>query len=355
MMSDTYLRPMGLIAGPAAALSVEAGTAAWLAGGPLAFTQVAIVTRAAGNVACQPMPVARLLVAADARQRQQMERLTALRPDVAGLSLARPLIMGIVNVTPDSFSDGGRFVAPDAAVGQALSLAAAGADVLDIGGESTRPGSDAVSEDEEIARVLPVIKGLVGYTAARISIDTRKARVMQMAADAGVHIINDVSALTHDPDSLQVAAESGLAVVLMHALGDPKTMQDDPSYDNVLLDVYDALAARIAGCRAGGIAPERLIVDPGIGFGKTLEHNLQLMDGLSLLHGLGVPVMFGASRKAFIGKLTGIDMAGDRVAGSLAANLAALAHGVQVIRVHDVDETRQALSVWQAVRTGRAS
>jgi dihydropteroate synthase len=352
MMSDTYLRPMGVIAGPMAALSVETGTASWLAGGPLAFTQIAIVTRAAGNVASRLVPVAHMLTVSDARQ--QMERLTAARPDVAGLSLARPLIMGVVNVTPDSFSDGGRFVTPDAAVDQALSLAAAGADILDIGGESTRPGSDAVSEDDEIARVLPVIEGLVGRTAARISIDTRKAGVMRMAAEAGVHIINDVSALTYDPESLKVAAKSGLAVVLMHALGDPKTMQDDPSYDNVLLDVYDALATRVAVCQSAGIGPERLIVDPGIGFGKTVEHNLQLMDGLSLLHGLGVPIMFGASRKSFIGKLTGLAAAGDRMAGSLAANLAALANGVQIVRVHDVEETRQALSVWEAVRSGHA-
>lgn len=354
MTADTYLCPMGIIAGPAAALSVEAGTAGWLAGGPLAFTQVDIGTRAANHVACRPIPFARFMADADKEQRQQMQRLTSARPDVAGLSLSRPIIMGIVNVTPDSFSDGGKFAATDAAIAQALSLAAAGADILDIGGESTRPGSDAVPADEEIARVLPVIENLVGRTRARISVDTRKARVMQLAAQAGAHIINDVSALTHDADSLQVAAESGLAVVLMHALGDPKTMQDDPSYDNVLLDVHDALAARIAVCRAAGIGQERLIVDPGIGFGKTLVHNLQLMEGLGLLHGLGVPIMFGASRKRFIGTLTGVDVASDRVAGSIAANLAALAQGVQVVRVHDVEETRQALAVWQAARLGHA-
>ena len=354
MATHTYLCPMGLLAGPAAALSVEAGVAGWLAGGPLAFSQIDVGTRQVGKITCRPVPFNQFLTGADVEQRAQVARLSAPRPDVAGLSLARPLIMGVVNVTPDSFSDGGRFTDAEAAVEHGLALLAAGADILDIGGESTRPGSDAVAEDEELARVLPVVRGLARQSKACISIDSRKANVMRAAAEAGARMINDVSALTYDPESLQVVADNGVSVVLMHARGDPKTMQDDPRYEDVLLDVYDALSARIEACLAAGIASDKIIVDPGIGFGKTLTHNLQLMEGLSLLHGLGVPVMFGASRKAFIGKLSGVERADKRMVGSVAAGLAAIAQGAQIVRVHDVAEMRQALNVWESARSGHA-
>ena len=283
-----------------------------------------------------------------------LARLETPRPPLAHLSLDRPRIMGIVNVTPDSFSDGGLLGSSEAAIAHALRLAAEGADILDIGGESTRPGSQAITVEEELRRVIPVIEGLAGKTAALISIDTRKADVMRRALAAGAHIINDVAALTYEPTCMDVAAASGAPVVLMHAQGDPRTMQKAPHYDDCLLDVYDWLAARIDACVAAGIDRARLIVDPGIGFGKTLNHNLELLAGLSIFHSLGVPILLGASRKSFIGALTGEKVASARVVGSIAAALQGVAQGVQILRVHDVAETRQALTVWEAMQRGGA-
>ena len=281
-----------------------------------------------------------------------LARHEAPRPPLAGLSLDRPRLMGIVNVTPDSFSDGGAFSSAQAAVDHALQLEAEGADILDIGGESTRPGAHPVSIKEEVARVIPVIEGLAGKTKALISIDTRKAEVMRRALAAGAHIINDVAALTYEPECLEIAAASNAPVILMHAQGDPRTMQAAPEYDDCLLDVCDWLEARLAACEAAGIARDRLVIDPGIGFGKTLAHNLELLAGLTLLHGLGVPVLLGASRKSFIGMLTGEKDARQRVPGSIAAALAGASQGAQILRVHDVAETRQALTVWEAMRRG---
>ena len=207
--------------------------------------------------------------------------------------------MGIVNVTPDSFSDGGLYDTTEGAIVHAAELAKDGADIVDVGGESTRPGSDAVEEGEELSRVIPVLEGLAGLHAA-VSIDTRKASVARAAAKAGAKIFNDVSALTYDHESLAAAAETGLSVILMHAKGEPKTMQDDPRYDDVALEVYDYLAERIEAAEAAGIDRSRIAADPGIGFGKTLAHTLTLLANLSLLHGLGVPLLVGASRKRFI-------------------------------------------------------
>jgi dihydropteroate synthase len=263
--------------------------------------------------------------------------------------------MGIVNVTPDSFADGGRYLAPDAAIAHALRLEAEGAEILDIGGESTRPGAEPVDAEEEWRRVGPVIEALVPRTQARLSIDTRNAPVMRRAARSGVHLINDVSALSHDPASLEAAAETGLPVVLMHSPNDPRTMQVNPTYADVVLDVCDALEARIEACEGAGIPRSRLIVDPGIGFGKTLTHNLALLGSLSLLHGLGSAVLLGASRKSFIGRLTGTADADDRLPGSLAAALIGAAQGVQILRVHDVAATRQALAVWEGARRAAPS
>jgi dihydropteroate synthase len=289
---------------------------------------------------------------ADTKIAALLAPLTAPRPALAGLALDRPRLMGIVNVTPDSFSDGNLFADPGAAIAHALALEAEGADILDIGAESTRPGAQPVSLEEEWRRLQPVLAGLLTATRAPISLDTRKPEVMHRAAGLGVHLINDVSALTWDAESLRVAAETGLPVVLMHAQGDPRTMQANPTYDDVLLDVYDWLEHRIDACVAAGIGRERLIIDPGIGFGKTLNHNLELMAGLSLFHGLGCPVLLGASRKAFIGALTGVKTAAERVTGSVAAALAGAAQGAQLLRVHDVAATRQALAVWEAVTAG---
>lgn len=280
------------------------------------------------------------------------EALRQPRLRIAGLVLDRPRIMGIVNITPDSFSDGGRWASPDAAIDHALRLADEGADILDLGAESTRPGSDPVPVEEELSRLMPVLEALAGRTRALISVDTRNAEVMRRAADAGADILNDISALTHDPEAMEVAAESGLPVILMHALGDPKTMQVDPRYDDVALDVFDYLESRVRSAEAAGIDRSRLIVDPGIGFGKTLDHNLELMAQTALLHALGLPVLIGASRKRFIGTLTGVEQAPERVSGSIGAALAAVSQGAQIIRVHDVAATRQALTVWEASLTG---
>jgi dihydropteroate synthase len=280
-----------------------------------------------------------------------IERLTRPRAAIAGLALDRPRLMGIINVTPDSFFDGGLHPSAKAAIDHGLRLAGEGADILDIGGESTRPGAAPVDVATELSRVLPVLQGLAGRTSAVLSIDTRKAEVMRRAAAAGASMVNDVSALTHDPESLGAAAQLGLPVVLMHSRGDPATMQVNPVYADVVLDVYDKLEARIIACEGAGIPRARLIVDPGIGFGKTLAHNCALLGSLSIFHGLGCALLLGASRKSFIAGVSGADPA-RRLSGSLAAAIAGAARGVQLLRVHDVAETRQALAVWERIGAG---
>ena len=272
-----------------------------------------------------------------------LDALVAPRTTIAGLAFDRAHVMGIVNVTPDSFSDGGQGGDPVAA---AHAMAAAGASVIDVGGESTRPRAAAVTLDEEMARVTTVLSGLHGLT---VSIDTRKAAVMAAALDAGAQLVNDVSALTHDPAALGLVAARGCPVVLMHAQGTPQTMQDNPVYADVVRDVFDWLEARIAACAAAGIASARIIADPGIGFGKTLEHNLALLRGVGMFHGLGVPLLLGASRKKLIGTLSGDAPVGERLGGSIALALQGIAHGVQIVRVHDVAETVQAVRLAQAV------
>ncbi|MDF0601009.1 dihydropteroate synthase [Psychromarinibacter sp. C21-152] len=276
--------------------------------------------------------------------------LSALRPAVCGLSLDRPRIMGIVNVTPDSFSDGGDRLGVADALAAAQAMAAEGADLLDIGGESTRPGAETVAEHEEIARVVPVIEAIRDAgIATPISIDTRKAVVAEAALAAGADMVNDVSAMTYDPEIAAVVAQHAVPVCLMHAQGDPATMQDAPRYDDVRFEVFDRLEARIAAAVAAGIPKQRILADPGIGFGKTLKHNLTLLRILSLYHNLGVPLLVGASRKRFIGTIGGADSAKDRMPGSLAVALHAAAQGAQILRVHDVKETRQALDLHLAL------
>ena len=314
-----------------------------LAGGGLWFSQVERLERGrTGEV----VPAAEAGAA--------LEALTAPRADFAGLSMAGPRIMGILNVTPDSFSDGGLFLAAGDALAQARAMAD-GADILDIGGESTRPGAEPVPAADEITRTAPVIAALrEGGLRTPISIDTRKAEVAAAALDAGAQVVNDVAALTYDPALGPLAAGRGAPVILMHHQGTPETMQADPRYDDVLLDVYDWLAERLASALALGIPRERIALDPGIGFGKTVRHNLALLRGLSLFHGLGCPILLGASRKRFIGSIGGGAEAQARMPGSVAVALAGVAQGMQMIRVHDVPETRQALLLWQAVNGGEA-
>ena len=261
--------------------------------------------------------------------------------------------MGVLNVTPDSFSDGGEFLDPDAAVAHAERMAAEGADLVDVGGESTRPGAEPVRPDEELRRVMPVIEQLGQQGTVPLSIDTSKAVVARAATDAGAVLVNDVTALRGDGAMAAAVAESGAEVCLMHMLGEPRTMQDDPRYEDVVSEVKDFLEERLGFAVAHGIPEERVWLDPGIGFGKTLEHNLELLRRLDEIVALGRPVVVGVSRKRFLGALTGRDEAG-RTAGGLAANVLAFERGAHMFRVHDVSETREALTV-AAATVGHAA
>jgi dihydropteroate synthase len=259
----------------------------------------------------------------------------------------RPLLMGIINVTPDSFSDGGEFARPQAAIERAMQLIADGADLLDIGGESTRPYAAAISTEEELSRVLPVIEGLASRTAAPLSIDTSKAAVARSAIAAGAEIINDVTGLAGDPEIIPLAVKSGVAVCAMHMQGTPRTMQDNPHYADVVEDILAYLAERRDRLLASGLKRERICLDPGIGFGKTHQHNLTLMANCGRFHELGCPVLIGHSRKGFLGKILR-DKAGNRDQATAGAALAAAAQGVQILRVHNVRLTREALVAFEA-------
>ena len=350
MMRDHFLNPVGLLCGVAAAEAVQQGAAGQLAGGDIAFQQLQLVQRSAGKItktlhSYQNLRSSTDTSIIDCLRLLEQQRILPVKPRVSG-----PLLMGVVNVTPDSFSDGGDFLNGQRAIEHGIQLAQEGADILDIGGESTRPGAEPVSQAEELARILPVVEGLKPVSLP-LSVDTRKPAIMRAAASGGAHVFNDVSALTYHNDSLKTACDLGLPIVLMHAQGDPRTMQDEPEYEDVLLDVFGWLAARIEVAEAAGIERANLIVDPGIGFGKTLEHNLVLLANLAFFHGLGVPVLLGASRKRFIGTLSGVDDARQRMPGSVAAALMGAVQGVQIIRVHDVAATRQALSVAGAIQS----
>jgi dihydropteroate synthase len=351
-----YLKPTGLLTGTAAANACGAGAAARLAGGLVAFATGEVIRRRGD---ARDIAVAALGGLRSCRLRdddpdlsqaieQRLQAITAPRPPFAGLSLDRPRIMGVVNVTPDSFSDGGRYASRDAAIAHGRALVQSGADIVDIGGESTRPGAAPVSLDQELDRAIPVVEALA-RDGAIVSIDTRRAVVMRAAVAAGARIINDVTALTGDPASLQAAADSGCTIVLMHMQGEPRTMQQDPSYRDAPLDLYDYFVERLAVCRAAGIAPARVAADPGIGFGKRDPHNLAILADLALFHGLGCALALGVSRKSFIGRLSRGEDTDHRLAGSLTAALAGLDRGVQIVRVHDVAETAQAVAIWRAI------
>src|SRR5215470_11097115 len=352
---EFYLKPTGLMAGAAAANACAEGLAARLAGGPVAFSAAEVIRRgeATRTIAASSLPALRSCrergdAALSAAIEERLRAITAPRPPFAGLPLDRPRLVGVVNVTPDSFSDGGRYASTASAIAHGRALLAAGADILDIGGESTRPGAAPVAVGEEINRVVPVVEALV-KAGALVSIDTRRAAVMRAALGAGARIVNDVTALAGDPDGPAVVAESGAAVVLMHMQGEPRTMQQDPVYRDAPLDIYDFFATRLAPCTGAGIDPARIALDPGIGFGKRDPHNVALLADLALYHGLGCALLLGVSRKSFIGRLSRGEDAGNRLAGSLAAALAGVERGAQIIRVHDVAETAQALAIWRAV------
>jgi dihydropteroate synthase len=354
--SRLRLMPLGLVSGAPAIAACAAGEGLALAGGAFAFSHAQVTgADAPGDDALSVADLLRWATQAardgDDGPAELVARVSRPRADFAGLVLsgtgARPRLMGVCNVTPDSFSDGGDHAATAQALAFAQRLFEAGADIIDVGGESTRPGADPVAVAVEIERVLPVVEGLVAQ-GMPVSIDTRRASVMRAAIDAGVALINDVSGLSDDPDALAVVAASDVPVVVMHMQGTPENMQDDPSYTDVVSEVYDALAVRVVACLDVGIAPERIAIDPGFGFGKTVAHNLELLSGLAQFHGLGCPIVVGLSRKSFIGALTGEEDPKQRVAGSVAAAIKALDQGAQIARVHDVAETRQAFDVWRA-------
>ncbi|MCA3556607.1 dihydropteroate synthase [Aestuariivirga sp.] len=324
-----YARPAGLVYGPDARQLIEEGRGASLGGlSAIAYTLVEEIARGASSV----------------RRRFATGRLPRQTVVPAFLSPERPLIMGIVNVTPDSFSDGGLHAESGRAIAHGLLLAQQGADILDVGGESTRPGSEGVPEAEELRRILPVIEALAAR-GLTVSVDTRKANVMRAALQAGASIVNDVAALTYDPAAIEAMAEASCPVILMHAQGDPRTMQLSPHYDDVALDVFDWLEARIEACVAAGIARWRIVADPGIGFGKSFRHNIDVLRHFTLYHSLGVPVLMGLSRKGFIGALTGEKLAGNRVSGSVGGAVWSALNGAHIIRVHDVKATVEALAV----------
>ncbi len=347
------LVPEGLVGGPAARTAVNDGTALWLAGGPLAFTRVRLLWRPETGPADEiGFGLNDLRVWADRTDSAPMldaalARLTGPRPDILNFDHSRPKIVGVLNVTPDSFSDGGQFESADAAINHGISMIDDGADMIDIGGESTRPGADPVSPETQCRRVLPVIDALAGRIP--ISVDTRSAQVMRRAVATGASVVNDVSALSADPEALKAAADLACPVILMHSLRAPKTMQVAPSYRDVRLDIADYLDGRLAACEAHGISRDRIVVDPGIGFGQNDAHIALLLRDLAVLHGLGCAVMLGASRKSFIGRIDRDGPAVARLGGSVAAASLGLARGVQFLRVHDVAQTRQAVAVWSHV------
>lgn len=354
MSGKLYLRPTGFIWGDVAVEARAQAAALPVAGGPVFCLGFEVIEGVPGTAKRSYASAQDIAASSEAEIRRLLDHLTAARYDIAGVALDRPRLMGIVNVTPDSFSDGGDFADAEIAAAHARQLMAEGAAFIDIGGESTRPGAEVVGEDEELRRIRPVLERLQGLEAA-ISVDTRKAGVMRAAIENGAGLINDVSALSHDADALATAVALRCPVVLMHAKGDPRTMQDNPTYADVLLEVYDELAARIEAAEAAGMTRRLMIADPGIGFGKTIEHNLALLADVGLFHTLGVPLLLGVSRKRFIGMMTGQTDPKKRVSGSIGAALAAAGQAVQILRVHDVGETRQALDSWHASTTGRWS
>lgn len=357
MNDSIYIRPIGFVPGPQS----DHGNAIRLAGGMVYASRFAVILRRDGEVAARwlaaPDTMAQVLgelpdsVAAEAEA--QWANLTLAHPPlelvVRTVRLDQPQIMGILNVTPDSFSDGGLHDSPETARDHAAAMVEAGAAIIDVGGESTRPGARPLWEGDEIERVVPAISACAAMGAA-VSVDTRKAAVIEAALEAGAHLVNDVSGLAHDPRSAEVVARAGCPVVLMHAPGTGDDLHDGGDYANVVFDVFDALRARRDAALEAGIAAANIVLDPGIGFGKTLAENLALLNALPLFHALGHPLMLGASRKRLIGALSHEAPAEARLGGSVALLVKGMDAGVQLLRVHDVAESVQARNVWRGLR-----
>ena len=350
MAARTLIRPTGFVDAPFG----HDGKVARLAGGLNFFASVELLrVEGSRRVSAELLPVEGVEGRLDGDTAAQWAALTAPRQPLQlgdrTVRLDQPQVMGILNVTPDSFSDGGQLADAGSAVEAGVQMASEGAAILDVGGESTRPGAQTVWAQDEIERVRPVVERLAAGGSA-VSIDTRKSEVMTAALQAGARLVNDVSALTFDPRAAEVVAASGAPVILMHHLGSPETMQEDPRYDDVLVEIYVWLEERIAAAEAAGIDRSRILIDPGFGFGKTVGHNLELMNGLALFHSLGCPLVVGASRKRTIGALSNEAPADRRLGGSIAFALKAVEQGAQIVRVHDVPETVQALRIWRGLR-----
>jgi dihydropteroate synthase len=349
-MTRTLIRPTAFVDSPFG----HDGRVARLAGGLCWFSAVELL-RVEGNrrVSAELVPVEQLPDRLDDELSAQWARLTSPRAPLElgsrTVRLDQPQVMGIVNATPDSFSDGGQFPDAASAAEAGARMAEAGAAIIDVGGESTRPGAKPVWEGDEIERAIPVVRQLAASGVA-VSIDTRKADVMTAALEAGARMVNDVSAFTYDLRSSDVIASAGVPVVLMHHQGKPEVMQHDPRYDDVVVEVYAWLEERIAEAEEAGIARDKILIDIGFGFGKSLAHNLELMNNLALFHSLGCALVLGASRKRTIGALSNEAPADQRLGGSIAFALKAVEQGVQIVRVHDVPETAQALKVWRGLR-----
>jgi|SRR5579884_528562 len=349
-MKRTLLRPTAFVDSPFG----HDGKVARLAGGLNWFAAVELIrVEGSRRVATELVPIENVDSRFDDDMASQWRALTGAREPLQlgerTIRLDQPQVMGIINATPDSFSDGGQFPDAAAAAEAGAEMAGQGAAIIDVGGESTRPGAKLVWEGDEIERIVPVIRQLA-LGGAAVSADTRKADVMAAALEAGARMINDVSALTYDGRSAGILASSSVPVILMHHQGAPETMQQNPRYDDVLVEVYQWLEERIAAAASAGIARERILVDPGFGFGKNVAHNLELMNGLALFHSLGCPIVVGASRKRTIGALSGEAPTDQRLGGSIALALKAAEQGVQIVRVHDVFDTVQALKVWRGLR-----
>jgi len=347
----TLIRPTGFVDSPFG----HDGKVARLAGGLSWFASVELLKLDDFDrrISSDLLPVEGIESRFDEDMATQWSALTGIRSPLQlgarTVRLDQPQVMGIVNATPDSFSDGGLFADANAAAEAGADMASQGAAIIDVGGESTRPGAKPVWEGEEIERIGPIIRQLTAGGAA-VSIDTRKADVMTAALEAGARLINDVSALTYDDRSANIVAAAGAPVVLMHHKGKPETMQDDPRYDDVLVEIYQWFEDRIAAAVEAGIARDKILIDPGFGFGKNVAHNLELMNGLALFHSLGCPIVVGASRKRTIGALSGEVPSDKRLGGSIAFALKAAEQGAQIVRVHDVFETVQALRIWRGLR-----
>ena len=348
-MKSIYIRPTNIVFGQKANYFIQAGTAKNLCGlEDVGFLSVEILKRKSDGNTVEEYSVLEL-ERLDFKDKIQsdLNKITSKRNNIFSLNFKNPILMGVLNVTPDSFSDGGKYNTTFRALDHVKNMIDSGAHIIDVGGESTRPGAKSVSDQDEIVRVSETIQSIKKkFPNQLISLDTRKSKVMQHGISIGVDMLNDVSALDFDQLSYQVVKDSGKPIILNHSQGIPENMQNNPTYDNVLLDIFDYFENKIKFLKDNGIKDEQIIIDPGIGFGKTLEHNLEIISKISIFHSLGYPIMVGPSRKSFIGKIMGEKDNPQRLGGTIASVLYSYLQGIQLFRVHDIQETNEALKVY---------